>query len=192
MAVLKVACPKCGQRVSGDDSFYGTTVDCPVCTAKVVFPEKPGSEAPPAEKKPETASSEETESPSAETPPSQDTESIPLSPSGGAPLPTTEPENDHPGSPLLGIISMVIGIVTVVCLCLPGILLGPIAVVCGHLGLASSRRSSVRPAPGENMALVGLILGYVGMAVSLVYLVFLAFPDLAQNLRPGSGGAPVD
>ncbi len=83
---------------------------------------------------------------------------------------------------------MVVGIVTVVCLCLPGILLGPIAVVCGHMGLASSRRSRLRPAPGENMALTGMILGYVGMAVSLVYLIMLAFPELPQNIRPGTGG----
>lgn len=191
MAVLKVACPKCGQRVSGDDSFYGTAVDCPVCTAKVVFPEKPGSKAPPAEKKPEEPKASEPDSVSNETPPSRDTDSIPLPQSGSPPLPAGT-DDDHPGSPLLGVISMVIGIVTVVCLCLPGILLGPIAVVCGHLGLASSRHSRIRPAPGENMALVGLILGYVGMAVSLVYLVVMAFPDLPQILRPDSGGGPVE
>ncbi len=41
MAVLKIACPKCGQKVSGDDSFYGTSVVCPICSAKIDFPPKP-------------------------------------------------------------------------------------------------------------------------------------------------------
>ena len=27
MAVLKIACRKCGQKVSGDDSFYGGSFD---------------------------------------------------------------------------------------------------------------------------------------------------------------------
>lgn len=38
MATIKVACPKCGQKVSGDESFYGTTVECPVCSADIRFP----------------------------------------------------------------------------------------------------------------------------------------------------------
>lgn len=188
MAVLKVACPKCGQRVSGDETFYGTTVECPVCTSKVAFPENPHSKPPPEEKKPEPKPEEKPEKSGIgdETALSEETSSIPLS------LPVESPRphggDEHPGSPLLGVISMVAGIVTVVCLCLPGILLGPIAVICGHMGLASSRRSRLKPAPGENLALTGMILGYVGMAVSLVYLVILAFPELPQNLRSGFGG----
>lgn len=44
MATIKVACPKCGQKVSGDESFFGTTVECPVCSADIRFPgEKRGS-----------------------------------------------------------------------------------------------------------------------------------------------------
>tara|TARA_R110002096_G_scaffold432818_4_gene650288 strand:+ start:673 stop:1449 length:777 start_codon:yes stop_codon:yes gene_type:complete len=39
MATIKVACPKCGQKVSGDDSFFGTSVDCPICSAVIKFPE---------------------------------------------------------------------------------------------------------------------------------------------------------
>ena len=39
MAVIKIACTKCGQRVSGDESFYGTTVECPVCSSIIAFPE---------------------------------------------------------------------------------------------------------------------------------------------------------
>lgn len=43
MAVIKVACPKCGQKVSGDESFYGRSVNCPVCTSKIDFPAGPES-----------------------------------------------------------------------------------------------------------------------------------------------------
>jgi len=38
MATIKVACPKCGQKVSGDESFHGTTVECPICSADIRFP----------------------------------------------------------------------------------------------------------------------------------------------------------
>jgi DNA-directed RNA polymerase subunit RPC12/RpoP len=38
MATIKVACPKCGQKVSGDESFYGTVVECPICSSDILFP----------------------------------------------------------------------------------------------------------------------------------------------------------
>ncbi|MEM8955494.1 MAG: DUF4190 domain-containing protein [Verrucomicrobiota bacterium] len=40
MPTIKIACPDCGQRVSGDESFLGTTVPCPSCDTPIVFPEK--------------------------------------------------------------------------------------------------------------------------------------------------------
>lgn len=41
MAVLKIACRKCGQKVSGDESFYGSIVECPICSSDIVFPDHP-------------------------------------------------------------------------------------------------------------------------------------------------------
>jgi len=38
MATIKVACPKCGQKVSGDEHFYGAVVECPICSADIHFP----------------------------------------------------------------------------------------------------------------------------------------------------------
>src|SRR5690606_2619052 len=38
MATIKVACPKCGQKVSGDESFHGTVVECAVCSSDILFP----------------------------------------------------------------------------------------------------------------------------------------------------------
>jgi len=40
MATIKVACPKCGQKVSGDETFHGTVVECPICSASIQFPGK--------------------------------------------------------------------------------------------------------------------------------------------------------
>jgi len=38
MATIKVACPKCGQKVSGDENFYGSVVECPICSSDIQFP----------------------------------------------------------------------------------------------------------------------------------------------------------
>jgi DNA-directed RNA polymerase subunit RPC12/RpoP len=43
--VFKIACKECGQRVSGDDSFLGTTVPCPNCGTEIVFPDRNPSES---------------------------------------------------------------------------------------------------------------------------------------------------
>lgn len=40
MATIKIACKKCGQKVSGDERFFGTTVQCPICSSDIEFPEK--------------------------------------------------------------------------------------------------------------------------------------------------------
>jgi hypothetical protein len=52
---------------------------------------------------------------------------------------------------------------------LTGISLG--AVICGHLGLAQIRRTGER---GHGMAVAGLVLGYLALAVAIGFLVFLA------------------
>tara|TARA_R110002096_G_scaffold4501_25_gene21219 strand:- start:20563 stop:21606 length:1044 start_codon:yes stop_codon:yes gene_type:complete len=39
MAEYKVACPQCGQYVSGDETFLGITVQCPICSTQFQFPE---------------------------------------------------------------------------------------------------------------------------------------------------------
>ena len=55
MATIKVACPKCGQKVSGDESFFGTSVECPICTSEIRFPGTKGSPAPETETSPPAA-----------------------------------------------------------------------------------------------------------------------------------------
>lgn len=64
--------------------------------------------------------------------------------------------------------SLVLGILSILCL---GIITGIPAIICGH-----SARSCIRKDPssasGAEMALTGLILGYLGTAITV--LVFLA------------------
>ncbi len=192
MAVIKQACPKCGQRVSGDESFYGTSVDCPICTAKIFFPDPHKEEA--TDNKPATAESSAKDRESDRTPRSElsaekdsskdlrDLAENKSSLSGRdsideAPqvkisrsLPPTDQGYAETPSPTLSIISMVLGILNAITFCLPSMLLAPAAIICGHIALIKGKFSPIQPAPGRSMAIAGLILGYVGMVVMLVTL----------------------
>ncbi|MCB1086397.1 MAG: DUF4190 domain-containing protein [Verrucomicrobiae bacterium] len=195
MAVLKVACPKCGQRVSGDDTFFGTTVECPVCSSTIRFPERPaapqpsreaagpldlavaassrdphaGLDLPPQPRQPQP------ESPEPARQPAHTSINLP-------PKPSSFPEHHEPPSPFLGVISMVLGIVSVALICLPGILFGPAAIISGHMALARSRRSSVRPVPGRGAAITGLILGYLSLLGFILITLFVG-PWIVEKIR---------
>lgn len=231
MAVIKVACPKCGQRVSGDESFYGTTVECPVCTSTIRFPGKEGAPSPAGSRPPRTGNAKTPplgvprggaaknptapvpHSAAANTPPAgserpktavepippkssqtaapqRETTPIPLEgrKPGGPPPPSQYRPAPAPGempSPVLGVVSMVLGILNSVLLCAPGILLGPAAIILGHIALGRAKNSPIQPAPGQTMALVGLILGYIGLVMFIVYL-------LTYRIWLRFGGIPVD
>lgn len=79
--------------------------------------------------------------------------------------------------------SLVLGVLSILCL---GIVTGIPAIICGH-----SARSRIRKDPasasGDGMALAGLILGYLGTAVTV--LVFLAVVVTAVATQ-GSSVAP--
>ena len=190
MAVIKQACPKCGQRVSGDESFYGTSVECPICSSKIFFPDpkdtkklgsqgtgdpaassrddKPESKSPPPleDVLDEYQEEEEDDSrPPAQTPRSQ--AQAPSQASTGA-VPSTYAE---PPSATLSIISMVLGILNTVTFCIPAVVLAPAAIICGHIALIKGKFSPIQPAPGRAMAITGLILGYLGMLILLAVLV---------------------
>jgi hypothetical protein len=60
------------------------------------------------------------------------------------------------------------------CLGLPGVIccqmvLAPAAVICGHLALGKIQRNP--HLDGRGMALAGTILGYIGIALFIVYLI---------------------
>lgn len=183
MAVLKVACPKCGQKVSGDDSFFGTTVDCPVCTAKIPFPDPPEEKLAdaPIENLQSRGDIDEdragSESSDPTPTPEQETASIPLSP----PHSSTPVSGDGVPSPVLGVIAMVLGLVSMMLLCIPGILFGPAAIISGHLARSRAKHSPVQPAPGSSAALGGLILGYLSLAGFILVLVVM--PSVVEWIR---------
>jgi hypothetical protein len=196
MVVLKIACPKCGQRVSGDQTFYGTTVECPVCSSTIRFPENPNptpsatpqaTETPPKLEaeipldRPEsiqlpsaasaTAPAASTTTPAqTQSPPPMEGTAIPLTPR--APAEPVHAPVQAP-SPVLSVVSMVLGIVSVMLFCLPGILFGPAAIIAGHVALAKAKRSRLRHVPGRGAAITGLILGYLSLVGFIVALLVL-------------------
>lgn len=223
MAVIKIACPKCGQKVSGDETFYGRNVNCPICTSKIVFPQNPsqtpdldslvsGSATNPVNHS--TSTTPPTQEPTFETiyptnqpgamsqpaasPPPASQEfppgpsfdsqppSNPVPPVGEAPIPPVPKAPDYPTtdeedavpSPLLGAVSLVIGILNTVTACVGGILLAPVAIILGHAALAKAKHSPVKPAPGQSLAMIGVILGYAGLVCTILILVaLLAFKE---------------
>ena len=94
----------------------------------------------------------------------------------GSPPPS---ESRTPPQSGLAITSLVLGILSVVCL---GFLAGIPAIICGHMARGRARRAPAQYG-GAGLALAGLILGYVSLAVTLVVLVVLhatLLPPLAK------------
>ncbi|HRQ87432.1 MAG TPA: hypothetical protein PLA50_01450 [Bacteroidia bacterium] len=186
MATIKVACPKCGQKVSGDESFYGTTVECPVCTSAIRFPGEPrpaASFAPiqpvPPESSPEPAPSTP---PADEAPPVSKPEPPAAPDAGSIPLPSPTAEGEAgPPSPLWGAVSIVSAVLSIVT-CVGGPVFAPIAIIAGHTALAKARHSPVQPAPGHTLGALGLMIGYVSLAITI--LVLLALVVFQESLRP--------
>lgn len=191
MATIKVACPKCGQKVSGDESFHGTVVECPVCSADIRFPGQGasgrGSGAAPAivPVPPETAPPDEVPPASASLAESS------AGPAGelaaGAPparnLDDAETEPALPPSPLWGAISIVSAVLSVVICLVGGVLFAPVAIIAGHTALAKARHSPVQPAPGHTLGAIGLMIGYVSLVLTIVVLLLLVlFGDGLKEL----------
>ncbi|MBD8899679.1 DUF4190 domain-containing protein [Rhodanobacter sp. DHG33] len=71
----------------------------------------------------------------------------------------------------MAVVSLVFGILTWFMLPFVGAL---IAVICGHLARAEIRRAPIdQRMEGDGMALTGLVLGYVQLALSALMLVFV-------------------
>lgn len=181
MAKIKVACPKCGQKVSGDESFFSTTVECPVCSATIQFPDSA------AMQKPETSSlaavpEEEvvkTGDGGDELPPAFSNDGV-IHIEQAAAEPWSEAfdlglEEDEVGevpSPMFGAISMVsavLGIMT----CVGGPLFAPVAIIFGHMAGARAKQSPVQPAPGQTLGAVGMMIGYVNLVFTILGLIVL-------------------
>ncbi|MAS93419.1 MAG: hypothetical protein CMO55_09530 [Verrucomicrobiales bacterium] len=190
MATIKVSCPKCGQKVSGDESFYGTKVECPVCSADIQFP---GQRREAAQSEIDVVPPEEDGvSPSPGNTdglsglPQSDFEAPPqtMAPEADTPIPLGGPASEDDAyedeglgevpSPVFGAIAMVSAVLALVT-CVGGILFAPISIICGHMALAKARHSPVQPAPGHTLGAIGLIIGYVSLFLTIVTLVILVF-----------------
>lgn len=80
------------------------------------------------------------------------------------------------------IASLVLGIASITCSGLLGIVLAPLAVVFG----VRSRRVIARSGgwrKGDGMAVAGIVLGAIGIVISIIYLIFiLRNPSFMQDL----------
>lgn len=180
MANIKVACPKCGQKVSGDESFFGTTVECPVCSATIQFPDSAVEQHPgtgPVASVPEVEVIK-SEGEGDGLPPASNEEVIQMEQTAAetkSEVSELESESDEVGevpSPMFGAISMVsavLGIVT----CFGGPLFAPIAIIFGHMAGARAKRSPVQPAPGQTLGAVGMMIGYVNLVFTIIALIVL-------------------
>ena len=100
----------------------------------------------------------------------------------GAPLPGGYvPGYYQPVAPTSGlaIASMVCGIVGLL-LCYIHGLLGVPAVICGHMALSQISGSSL-PMAGRGMAIAGLVMGYLGIAMSVGFIVLLVFAIFSSH-----------
>ena len=79
----------------------------------------------------------------------------------------------------VAIASMVCGIVSF-CLCYFAVILSIPAVICGHLALSQIKNSPM-PMAGRGMAIAGLVLGYIGITITLGVILFFGFA-FAANL----------
>ncbi len=73
----------------------------------------------------------------------------------------------------VAIASMVCGIVALFTCYFAGFL-GIVAVICGHIALGQIRNSPV-PVGGRGMAISGLVLGYLGILMTVATVVLFAF-----------------
>lgn len=203
MATIKVACPRCGQKVSGDESFFGTTVECPICSSLILFPGEKKEGVPQGklhsepteldpepeqeardEPKPEAIPEEQVEaSPSkasTEPLPGSDFEAPPKSPRHD-PDPDWDDDDDdveiydEPPSPIFGAISIVSAVIAIVTCGIAGPLFAPLAIIFGHTALAKAKHSPVHPAPGQTLGAIGLMIGYVSLLMTILVLVLLVF-----------------
>lgn len=82
---------------------------------------------------------------------------------------------------VLAILSLVFGILSIFAC---GAILGIPAVICGHIGRKRAR-AEVLPSSNGGLCLAGLITGYIGLAFTLLFVVFYAAAIIAAIASDG-------
>ena len=110
--------------------------------------------------------------------------------------PEGPPPGQRPETSLLAIISLVAGILGVFGAFVAPVLASIVAIVTGHMARSRIAREPARLS-GDGVALVGLILGYIGIFVSAIGLIFWGalfgigirmMYEIWQQMESGSGG----
>jgi DNA-directed RNA polymerase subunit RPC12/RpoP len=159
MSEFKFSCPTCGQHVRGDLSYAGKPYQCPVCQTEFVIPN------------PKSATSLRLETDQWIAPPTQAhsapasatarmTIPLPPPPKGEAPAPDRSPPPVPSRLSGWAIAAAVFGLVPVIG-CVP-------AILCGHWARTQTAKDA--NLGGRNLALVGLVLGYAWMGLTILGL----------------------
>jgi hypothetical protein len=186
MSIVKVYCSQCGQRVSGDESFYGTVHRCPICSADIRFPEKPPASPSLTIPPPPAPPADSSRPPIGDNPapiPSQAPVSGDSQPAVPAPAPEPVPPAPAPAPAVLEpdpkaatpprqrdpIPLYVLGAGVASLIPCIGLIAGPVAIILGHLTLI--RLHDDLPPNERNKVLLGTCLGYVSLLFLLIFAV---------------------
>lgn len=110
----------------------------------------------------------------------------PIAPPSG-PMPpvisSSGPATPSAGTDPLAICSLVFGILGMFCCTF--LVLSLTAVICGHISLSNIKRNP--RIEGRALAIVGLVLGYIGIAIGIGYLLFIFgmgfFPAFIESVQ---------
>jgi Domain of unknown function (DUF4190) len=101
-----------------------------------------------------------------------------------------------PETSLLAVVSLVAGILGLVGAFIAPLLASIVAIVCGHIARSRIARDRAQ-LTGDGLAIVGLVLGYTGIALSLIGVIFWGamfgvglriLYDIWQQIQSDTGG----
>jgi len=93
---------------------------------------------------------------------------LPAPGASGEPIPVLSP-TPVVQTNALAITSLVLGIISLICC---GVLTGAAAAICGHIAISQIKANPAQG--GRGMALAGLIMGYIGLAISILMIVIMS------------------
>lgn len=161
MTDINFKCAKCGEIIKADDRDVGKQGVCPACGDNVSIP-GPGSSAAPA--------------------PSPSPVTVPLAPAApAAPAPTPRalrpPRKETSGFAIAGLVCGILSLPGFMC---GGFILGIIGTVLSVVARHRIRRNPDRW-EGDGLAVAGLIVSIVGLALGLVVILIIGSMMLATG-----------